>query len=368
MNPHVTPLFKVFMPESVAAAMTRTLYSGFLAEGAQVREFARLIGEYTGNPNVVPVSSCTMALTVALRLCGVGPGDEVISTPLTCIATNLPIVQLGAKIVWADCDPADGMTDPAQVEALITPRTKALIVLHKEGDPARLDEFLAIARKHGIKLIEDAAHAFGSRYKGRMIGTHGDYICYSFQAIKHITTGDGGALVCRDPEDVHAARRFKWFGVEREARTGGNTWDIDVTHDGYKGNMNDIAATLGVEQMKHVHEVIGAFHRNGRHFERLLADVPGMTAVRRDPRDESTYWGFCALVENREGFARKMREHGVDARQIHPRNDTLSVFSEFRRPLPGVDFFDPREICLPCGWWVTPEEVERIAGVAKSGW
>ena len=364
----MTPLFKVFMPDTAAAAMAQTLHSGFLAEGAKVREFTAQIAAYTGNPNVVPVSSCTMALTVALRCAGVGPGDEVISTPLTCIATNLPILQLGAKIVWADCDPADGMTDPAQVEALITPRTKALIVLHKEGDPARIEEFLVLTRKHGIKLIEDAAHAFGTQYRGAMIGNHGDYVCFSFQAIKHITTGDGGAVLCRDPEDVHAARRFKWFGVEREARTGGNTWDLDVHHDGYKGNLNDIAATLGVEQMKHVHEVIGGFHRNGKHFESILQYIPGLTHVRRDPRDASTYWGFCALVEDRAGFIAKMRENGVDARQIHPRNDTLSVFSASRRPLPGIDFFDPREVCLPCGWWVSPAEVERIAAVAKSGW
>jgi dTDP-4-amino-4,6-dideoxygalactose transaminase len=364
----MTPLFKVFMPPGIDAAMARTLHSGFLAEGAKVKEFTAQLAAYLGNPHVVPVSSCTMALTVALRCAGVGPGDEVISTPLTCIATNLPILQLGAKIVWADCDPADGMTDPAQVEALITPRTKALIILHKEGDPARLDAFLEITRCHGLKLIEDAAHAFGTRYRGVRIGNHGDYVCFSFQAIKHITTGDGGALVCRDPEDVHAARRFKWFGVEREARTGGNTWDLDVTHDGYKGNLNDLAATLGVEQMKHVDEVIGGFHRNGKRYETALQGIPGLTQIRRDPRDASTYWGYCVLVENRAGFIAKLREHGVDARQIHPRNDTLSVFAPFRRPLPGIDFFDPREVCLPCGWWVSPEEVERIAHVVRSGW
>jgi perosamine synthetase len=371
MTPAKIPLFKVFQPDGVDVALRDTLYSGFIAEGEKTATFTRLVADFLGNPYVVATNSCTTALSIAYRLAGVGPGTEVVSTALTCIASNEPILQLGATPVWADVDPRTGMITAETIAPMITPRTRAICVLHKEGDPARLSEILALAHRHGLKVVEDAAHTFGARYNGARIGSQGDFACFSFQAIKHITTGDGGAIACGSEEDYFRARRLKWFGVDRETRPPGKTVlnEVpDVAEWGFKGNMNDIAATIGIAQMKHVDAILDAFHANGVAYTKLLDGIPGVTLVPRSDADYGIYWAYCLLAENRDGLIQKLAEHGVAAGQIHERNDLYAMFRASRRPLPGVDHFDPRELCLPCGWWVTADDRERIADVIRSGW
>jgi perosamine synthetase len=368
LTPTTTPLFKVFQPDTIVGALQETLFSGFIAEGAKTAEFTRLVGEFVGNPRTVVMNSCTMALTIAYRLCGVEPGTEVISTPLTCVASNQPVLSLGARVVWADVDRGTGMLTAETIEPCITDRTRAILVLHKEGHPARMDEILSLARPRGIKVIEDAAHAFGAMYKGRSIGAVGDIACFSFQAVKHITTGDGGALTCRSEEDYLRARRLKWFGVDRDARTDVSAWEQDVPEWGYKGNMNDIAATIGIEQIAHARRIVDVFHANGARYTTLLQGIPGLTTIPVEPGDFETYWAYCLVVENRQALVRKLAEHGVASGQIHPRNDIYSMFGDSRRPLPNTDYFSARELCIPCGWWVGPEEQARIAGIIRSGW
>jgi dTDP-4-amino-4,6-dideoxygalactose transaminase len=361
----MTPLFSVFMPENVDQAVSQTLHSGFIAEGNKVQEFSARIGGFIGNPRVVMVNSCTMALTIAYKASGVGPGTEVIATPITCVASNIPIKQLGGDIVWADVDPETGMVTAETIEPCITKKTKAICVLHKEGDPAEMDAIYALAKSHGIKVVEDAAHAIGARYHDDLIGSRGDFVCFSFQAIKHITTGDGGALLCGDEEDYLKARKLKWFGIDREKRENKDVWRNDISEWGYKGNMNDIAATIGLAQFDHIDRLLAAFNENGKRYSELLQDVPGITQLKRDPRHFSTYWAYCLLVENREHVISELAENGIHAAQIHPRNDIYSMFNANRRELAGVDYFDPRELCLPCGWWVDANEQERIVDVLK---
>ena len=365
----VTPLFKVFMADSVEAAVTKTLYSGYVAEGENVARLTQAVSEFIGNPRTVLVNSCTSALTLAYRLAGVGPGTEVISTPLTCVASNTPILDLGGRPVWADSDPATGMMDPDDIEPLITERTKAICVLHKEGDPARLDEILALAAKHKIKVVEDSAHAFGSEYKGVKIGNHGDYACFSFQAIKHLTTGDGGALACKSEEDFARAKRLKWFGVDRGRKDVKDPWLQDVEEWGYKFNLNDIAAAVGLENIKHTRRLNALFHRNGLLYTELLKKVPGVRLIKRDlENDYSIFWAYCIVVENRASLIDKLAREGVASGQIHPRNDVYSMFAASKRRLPSLDVFAEREMSLPCGWWVEEDEVGRICDIIRRGW
>lgn len=360
------PLFKVFMPPEVDEEVLKTLHSGYLSEGPRVKEFTDSVRKFLGTEYVVPMNSCTTALLISYRLAGVGPGDEVISTPLTCVATNTPILNLGAKIVWADCEPHTGMVDPSKLESLITAKTKAIVVLHKDGDLARMNEILAIAKKHSIKVIEDAAHAFGAKYKNTTVGNIGDYTCFSLQAIKHVTTGDGGVFVCKDKEDYLRARKLKWLGLDKEMLpAGGNPWLHDITEVGYKGNMNDLSATLGVVQMRFAEEVIAKFHKNGLLFSELLAGVPGVALIERDAESYSTYWTYVALFENRDKIMAALLAEGISSGVVHPRNDNYSIFSEFKRSLPGVEYFSARELSLPCGWWVEEEDVHRIVEIIK---
>jgi perosamine synthetase len=360
------PLFKVFMPPEADAEVIKTLHSGYLAEGAKVAELRQAMRSYLGTEMVVPMSSCTMALTIGYLLAGVGPGDEVISTPLTSIATNTPIVQLGARIVWADCEPTTGMIDPSKLEEIITPKTKAIVVLHKDGDLAKMDEIKAIAKAYNIKIVEDAAHALGAKYKGTAVGTISDYACFSLQAIKHITTADGGIFTCVTEEDFLRAKKLKWLGADKETTPAGKTpWEGDITEAGYKGNMNDLTATVGLASMPHLQNIVDQYHRNGELYTKLLQGIPGVECLERDPNNYAVYWVYTLMADNRDKILAALKAEGIGASVVHPRNDVYSVFAESRRPLPGVDHFSSREFSLPCGWWVTEEDIHTIVDIIR---
>ena len=368
MKKHI-PLFKVFMPDNVIESLKITLNSGYLAEGSKAVEFTKKIANFINNPHTVTMNSCTMALNIAYRLCNVGQGDEVITTPLTSVASNAPILSLGAKPIWCDVEKDTGMIDPKDIESLITEKTKAIMVLHKEGDLAKLDEIIGIAKRNNLRVIEDAAHAFGAKYKGRRVGQVSDFTCFSFQAIKHITCADGGALSCRNENDFFRARKMKWFGVDKANKNSEESPRLnDVSEWGYKGDLNDVLATIGIVQMQHVEYIINSFHNNGILYEKLLQDIPGLSNIKRESDCYSTFWAYTVLVENRDGLVRKLKEHNIDAMQIHPRNDVWSMFSNSKRDLPGVDYFSAREVSIPCGWWLKEEDVYRISEVIKRGW
>lgn len=345
--------------------MAETLQSGFLAEGAKVKAFTESIADFIGNSRAVAVSSCTMSLTIAFKLAGIGPGTEVVTTALTCVAGNEPIAMLGGKAVWADVDRETGMVTAETIEPLITPRTRAIYVLHKEGAPADIEDIYALAKAKDVRVIEDAAHAFGAKRRDWKIGAKGDFVCFSFQAIKHVTTGDGGALFCGDEDDYRRARKAKWFGIDRDMREGRDVWHDDIADWGFKGNMNDIAGTLGLAQMAHIDWILQRFHENGRRYDAALADIPGVVTLKRDPADFQTYWGYTVLVENRAAVIERLAQAGIAAAQIHVRNDIYSMFNAERRPLPNTDWFDARELSLPCGWWVDPAEQDRIIETLK---
>ncbi len=345
--------------------MAETLNSGFLAEGSRVKAFAAEIARFIGNPRVVPVNSCTTALTIAFKLAGVGPNTEVISTPLTCVAGNEPIRMLGGQVSWADIDPSTGMLTAKTIEPLITSKTRAIYLLHKEGAPAEVEDIYALAKSYGLRVVEDAAHAFGAKRRTDRIGAIGDFVCFSFQAIKHITTGDGGALLCRTEEDYQRAKRAKWFGIDRDAREGRDVWREDITDWGLKGNMNDLAGTLGLAQIKHIDWILDRFHHNGRRYDDLLSDVPGLQILKRDSLDYQTYWGYTILVDKRDHVCKALGNAGISASQIHVRNDRYSMFQSDSKSLPNTDWFDARELSIPCGWWVEQNDQDRIVDIIK---
>lgn len=363
------PLFKVFMPESVKEPLLATVFSGFITEGPKAKEFQERFQAWIGNPHIALMNSCTSAITVALRLCDVKPGDEVIATPQTCLATNEPIALLGAKIVWADIDPATGNIDPASIEKRITPKTKAIIYVHWSGIPAKIDEINALAKKHKLKVIEDAAHALGALYKGKKIGNHSDFVCYSFQAIKHLTTADGGALACKRKEDYEQAILLRWFGMSREDKKGPTKWEGDVYEAGYKFHMNDLNATIGIEQLKHMDGHIKKYIHNAEYLRKQLQDVPSITLLRVEKDVKPSYWLFGLKLKDaatREKFSSALNDAGIGNGIVHLRNDHYSLFKAFQRDdLPGMDDFGSRMINIPCGWWLSQEDLEYMVEVIK---
>ncbi|MHC4455848.1 MAG: DegT/DnrJ/EryC1/StrS family aminotransferase [Planctomycetota bacterium] len=349
------PLFKVFMPESVIEPLCKVLLSGYIGEGPRVEEFERQLASWFANSNVLTLNSGTSALQLALRLANVGYGDEVISTPMTCSATNEPILAMGAKIIWADIDPWTGNIDHQDVARKITPKTKAIMCVHWAGYPCDLDELNTIAAEHDIKLIQDACHAFGSTYHGKPIGSQSDFACFSFQAIKEMTTVDGGALVCKSKADCERGRLLRWYGIDRRAKRTDLRCEADIVEFGYKFHMNDMTATIGLEQLKYIGQTIEKYRANAsRYNERALRPLKY-----KDDRS-SVYWLYTVRVKNRPEFMEHMKNAGVTVSKVHVRNDTYTMFKDFRTELPGVDEFDSEQISIPVGWWLTEKDLTHI--------
>jgi dTDP-4-amino-4,6-dideoxygalactose transaminase len=362
----VIPLFKVNMPAAVIEPLTKVLLSGYIGQGEKVKEFETLLAEYIGNPRVLTVNSGTSAIHLALRLAGVGPGDEVISTPMTCTATNEPILERGARIVWADINPLTGEIDPWSVATKLTQRTKAIICVHWAGYPCDLTGLNGIAKLFNLKVIEDAAHAFGAVYRdGRLIGNHSDFVCFSFQAIKHFTTVDGGALLCRSEEDYRRGKLLRWYGIDRDSPRTVCRCEDDIKEYGYKFHMNDINATIGIVQLRSGHASL-AVSRHFQHAETLANEIRGLGSDEiqlpaYDPYRRSAYWVFPLLVKRKPEFIEHMTKAGIMVSMVHKRNDIHTMMAEFRCPsLPGVDAFEQTHVAIPCGWWLTPESEDRI--------
>ena len=355
------PLFKVFIPESVMEPLRKVLFSGYIGEGPRVEEFEHKLAPWFGNNNVLALNNGTAALQLALRLSGVGPGDEVISTPMTCMATNEPILAMGAKIVWADIDPWTGNIDPKSVAEKIGPKTKAIMVVHWGGYPCDLDELNKLASQHEIKLIEDACHAFGTTYKNKPIGSHSDFVCFSFQAIKEMTTIDGGALVCKNKQDRERGRLLRWYGIDRkdEGRKDFRC-EKDIIEYGYKFHMNDVTATIGIEQLKHVSKTIGKHRANAAHYDDAFQGLNNTGLMRYKEDHMSAYWLYTIRVKQRDAFMERMKKSGIVVSQVHARNDKHTVFKDFSTDLPGVNEFTSEQVCIPVGWWLTEEDLSHI--------
>jgi perosamine synthetase len=372
-------LFQPYMPADVDAPLLDTLHSGYITQGEKVEEFERLWGEFIGNPLAVSVNSGTSALTLAMRLAGVGPGDEVITTPMTCSATNLPILSLGATPVFADIDAKTGLIDPQSVKRAITKKTKAIVCVDWGGMPCDLDALSDLARKHNLKLIEDAAHAIGAEYKGKKVGNQADFTCFSFQAIKHITTIDGGMVMLKDKADYDRAKLLRWFGISRDSNSKDTRIDEDIAEWGYKFHMNDVNATIGIAQMKHVAQVVAAYRANAHYYHRSL---PAEITLPKDTTTRSSYWLYTLVFPNkvmRDEFKDYMAEHKIQVSQVHRRNDGYSVFKPFveryvpeynktitTTDLPNTRAFANTMVCIPVHWALETKDLTAISRIINN--
>lgn len=362
------PLFKPHTPAAIDKPLLETLHSGYITQGPKVDEFEDRVGKFLKWPFIVAVNSGTSSLTLALRLAGVGPGDEVITTPMTCTATNLPVLSLGGKLVFADIDPTTGNISAKSIQKRITKKTKAILFVDWGGTPADLDAIVSIARAHNLRTVEDAAHAFGAEYEGRKIGAICDFTCFSLQAIKHITTGDGGILTCRNLVDYQRAKVLRWFGIDRDAPSKDTRIDQDIEEWGYKFHMNDLNATIGIVQMDYIEKILKKHRANARHYNENL-DVYFDTIS--DRPEESAYWLYTMLLpskEERDAFKQFAAERDIQVSQVHKRNDEYTVFKQFvieDSILPGVDHFADRMICIPVHWALTTKERDHIVKVCN---
>jgi dTDP-4-amino-4,6-dideoxygalactose transaminase len=365
------PLFKVFMSPNIDKPLLDTIHSGFIGEGESVKLFEKNLICYFKNPNLATVNSGTSALHLAYHLAlypkhksyKTDSKFEIISSPMTCTATNTPIINNGAKIVWADCDPNTGNIDPDSIRKKITKKTKAIVMIHWGGNPCLINEINKIAQEYGIKTIEDCAHAIGAEYYGDVIGnTVSDFSCFSFQAIKHITSVDGGLITCKSLKDFERIKLLRWFGIDREPKTKEAIdlrCEIDVPEAGYKFHMNNFSAVIGNENFKHLNEIIQKHRENALFYNNIFSQA-GIKFAKENSK--SSYWLYTIHVENRDELMVKLKEFGIQSSKVHARNDTHSMFKDFKdQNLTGVEEFNRTHLCIPVGWWVSSEDREFIA-------
>jgi perosamine synthetase len=358
-------LFKVFMPKSVDKPLLEVLHSGFIGQGNKVDEFESKLANYFGNNKVLSLNSGTSGLHLALRLANVSYGDEVITTPMTCTATNMPILAAGAKIVWADIDPVTGLIDPKSIESKITKKTKAIIMVHFGGIPCDIDTINKIAKKYKIKTIEDGAHAMGAEYRNVKIGNHSDFTMFSLQAIKHFTTIDGGLLLCNNQTDYERGKLLRWYGINREAKRKDFRCEENILEYGYKYHMNDICATIGIEQLKYIDDTVSKHADNQEYYDTELQGIKGVRVIAKPKVSKSSSWLYTMHIEKRDLFISWMSEQNIMTSRVHERNDKHSAFSESLCDLPNVDLFSKTQVSIPVGWWISSGDREYIVSKVK---
>jgi dTDP-4-amino-4,6-dideoxygalactose transaminase len=353
------PLYKVRMPKTALKAVKETLYSGYIAEGKKTAEFENKFQDWIGNPYAAVVNSGTSALTLALYDCGVTTGTNVISTPLTCVATNTPIKNLGASIRWADINPKTGNMLPESIEALIDKQTRAIMVVHWGGYPADIKAIHKIAKKHKIPVIEDAAHALGALYYNKKIGNHSDYVCFSFQAIKHITTIEGGAVACKTKNAYDRIKRTRWFGLDRTKPRTSLTGYENMAQVGFKMNMNDVHAAIGLEQLKDIDWIILQHQENAAYLTKHLPYW--VETVKQIKGAYPSYWFYSIMLpaKQRKVISDHLTKLGIENSVSHIRNDSYPALGK-PAIYQNLNNFAQTMLNIPCGWWLSKKDLDKI--------
>ena len=377
------PLFRVFIAPNATEITGKTLHSGYITQGPEVDAFERKFKDYLENPYTLALNSATSAHHLALHLLkkpagpkwpGLQKGDEILSTALTCTATNFPILANGFKIKWVDVDPATGNMDVRDLQRKITKNTKVIVFVHWGGTPADLDGVRKVQDYaesiFGFRpaVIEDAAHAMGAEYHGIKIGAldRGNIVTFSLQAIKHITTSDGGLLCLPSEELYERAKLLRWYGIDRKKRNNHKNKDFrlesDVKEYGFKFHMNDWNASLGLANFPFLGKNLVRHRANARFYDENLRNTNGIRLIYPPNGAVSSYWVYSLFVENNKpDFMEYMKNKGVFVSQVHARNDTHSVCAPFRAHLPNLDDVERKLVAIPCGWWVTNDQREYIA-------
>jgi dTDP-4-amino-4,6-dideoxygalactose transaminase len=359
------------MSQDVEKEVPKTLLCGYITQAQKVEQLERELGKMFNYPYILTLNSATSGITLALRMIkdrmNLGSEDEVLSCPLTCMATNEPILANGLRIKWVDVDKDNCNICLEDLERKLSPTTKAIIFVHWGGYPVDLDKLDQILERNKDRLgfkplvIEDCAHAFLAEYKGRKIGTSGNYCVFSTQAIKHFTTGDGGLIFLPNEEEYKRAKLLRWFGIDRDKRNYKGK-DFRLEHDisdwGYKFHMNDINATIGLCNLPHIPRIVDKCRENAMYLSSNFKDGKILHPIYEGDETRSSYWLFSVWVENKEEYIEKMKKKGIMVSQVHQRNDTHSCFQQFRLDdLPNLDELEKHLVCIPCGWWLNQDDL-----------
>ena len=371
--PAFLPFTRPSIDEETIAGVADVLRSGWITSGPQVKAFEQAISTYCGGRPARAYNSGTAALEVALRVAGIGPGDEVITTPLSWVSTASVILQVGARPVFADIDPLTRNLDLDLAERAITARTRAILPVHLAGLPVDTDRLYALAERHRLRVIEDAAQAYGANWKGARIGAHGDLVMFSFHANKNVTSVEGGCLVLPDESarcgEVALAEKLRLMGV---TRTGEDGMDVDVL--GGKFNLTDVAARVGLGQLKHLEEFTARRRALAQRYFQLWDAGLSARGVELPPADfAQSCWHMFQIVlpeklMTRAEFIWRMRELGIGVGVHYP---AIHLFTLYRK-LGWKDGDFPqaervgRSICtLPLFPAMADTDVDRVCAAVR---
>lgn len=364
------PLFYPNVPSEAIDEVADTLSGRWIGQGPKVDEFEKEFKtKFLGTHSPMAVGSGTDALHLAYLLAGIKKDDEVIVPTFTCTATNIPLLYIGAKPVFADIDRDSMNISIKDIEAKITEKTKAIACVDYGGVPCDYDGLNNICAKYGLKLISDAAHSLGTKYKEKYSAQLADFTIFSFQAIKTLTTGDGGLVAIKDLSSVELGKKLRWFGIDRTAKQGG-IWENDIVDIGYKYQMNDIAAGIGLAGLKHIEKTINYRNDLFKVYEMGIKSND-IRIVGKSSSDNyfNSAWLITVIVNgDRVGLMRKLREKGIESAQVHYRNDRYSIFGGRRNDLPVMDELEDRYLVLPLHTKINEEHINRICDVINSGW
>lgn len=363
-------MFQPYISKHAGRYVMEVLKSRWIGQGAHVSEFEEKIRTLIKSPHVVAVNNGASAVRLALSLAGVGPGDEVITTPQTCTATNHPILEQYAVPVFADIQYLTGNIDPNDIEHRITEKTKAIICVHWGGYPCDLEAINDIAEKHDLAVIEDASDALGATYKEKPIGSISRFTCFSFQAIQQITCGEGGALCVLNKKDFETACAKRWFGIDRKGRKPNNSgyYDFDVLETGYGYHMTNIAAAMGIANLEEYETIVKRRSEIVKKYRKELERVNGVTLFNNRSDRCSANQIFTLHVKSRGNFYKAMKDKGIESSIVHMRNDLYTVFGGLRKDLPVLDEFEKTNISIPLHNRMTDQDVSYIISTVKNGW
>lgn len=358
-------------------AVVSTLASGWLSTGPRVQEFERAFAAYTGAPHAIALNSCTAALHLALLASGIGPGDEVVTTPLTFCATANVVLHVGATPCFADIDPETWNLSPAAARAAITGRTRALLPVHYAGRPVETAAFRDLAASHGLTLVEDAAHAVEAVSGGRKVGTTADYTCFSFYATKNLTTGEGGMLTTASDEGARFARIAGLHGMSRDAwaRYGGSgSPHYDVVMPGFKYNMMDLQAAIGLRQLAGLERRLARREAIWRIYDEGLADLPLTRPAPVARGDIHSRHLYTILVTPDTGWSRDalvaaLAARGITAsvhfRALHLHPFYQERFGFVRGQFPAAERVSDTVISLPLSGAMPGADAERVVDTLR---
>ena len=364
------PLFKPSLGAEELAALAELFKSGWIGLGPRTAQFEEHFAEYIGAPYAVGVNSCTAALHLSLQLAGV-TGGEVIVPAITFVSTAHAAAYNGAKPVFVDVDEDTLCLDVDDLQQKISSKTKAIVAVHLGGHPCDMDPILQVAKDNNVPVLEDVANACGGEYRGRKLGSLGAYGCFSFEAKKNMTTGDGGMITTADQEAAAALKRLRWCGINKDTwkRFSGEaaySWQYDVAEVGYKYNMNDIMAAIGLVQLQKLDAVNTQKRRIIQAYREAFRNLNWLQCPEEKPWAFGAYWLFIVRVRGRERFMKHLADRGITTGVHFMPVHLFSCYRDYEAKVPVAERVWRTMVSLPLYATMTDTEFEAVVDAVCS--